>query len=155
MRAMVLRTPADVSHSPLIAEQRPTPEPGRGEVRLRVLCCGVCHTDLHLVEGELRAPRLPLVPGHQIVGEVEACGPGVDSSWLGRRVGVPWLAWTCGGCDACLGGTENLCPSARFTGFDADGGFAQQALAAVDFLVELPDEMGDPVSAAPLLCGGV
>ena len=130
----------------------PLPEPGPGEVLLRVLACGVCHTDLHIVEGELIPPRLPLIPGHQAVAEVvrEGIGAGLTP---GTRVGVPWLGWACGECGFCKRGEENLCRSARFTGFHADGGFADYMLAAAAFTLPLPDSLA-PAEAAPLLCAG-
>jgi propanol-preferring alcohol dehydrogenase len=124
------------------------------EVRLRVRACGVCHTDLHTVEGELRLPRLPLIPGHQIVGVVEKLGQGAKRFALGQRVGVPWLNWACGECDFCRKGLENLCPNARFTGLHADGGYAQYAVAPEGFAYPIPEQFRDEL-AAPLLCAGV
>ncbi|HET8651739.1 MAG TPA: zinc-dependent alcohol dehydrogenase family protein [Gaiellaceae bacterium] len=149
MRAMVLRAPGE----PLVAEERPLPEPGAGELRVRVLACGVCRTDLHIVDGELREPTLPLVLGHQIVGVVDEVGAGVGQM-PGARVGIPWLGWTCGECDYCLTGRENLCDRARFTGYDLDGGFAEAAVADARFGFRIPD--GYPaLQAAPLLCAGL
>jgi alcohol dehydrogenase, propanol-preferring len=129
---------------PLELRDLPVPEPGPGQVLLRVLACGVCRTDLHVVDGELPRPKLPLVPGHQIVGESED----------GRRLGVPWLGWTCGRCRYCLSGRENLCDEARFTGYDLDGGYAEYAVADERFCFPLPDGYPD-VQAAPLLCAGL
>jgi propanol-preferring alcohol dehydrogenase len=119
-----------------------------------VAACGVCRTDLHIVGGELTEPKLPLVPGHQIVGRVEEVGEGVDSLATGGRVGVPWLGWTCGECRYCLSGRENLCDRARFTGYDADGGFAEAAVADARFCFPIPEGYPD-LQAAPLLCAGL
>jgi propanol-preferring alcohol dehydrogenase len=149
-RAMVLERPG----APLRAEERPRPEPGPGQVRLRVSACGVCRTDLHVVDGELPGLGRPVVPGHQIVGVVDGTGPGVEPRWLGRRVGVPWLGWTCGACRFCRSGRENLCPEARFTGYQLDGGFAEHAVADARYAFPLPDTFPD-VHAAPLLCAGL
>jgi propanol-preferring alcohol dehydrogenase len=129
---------------PLELRDLPVPEPGPGQVLLRVRACGICRTDLHVVDGELPRPKLPLVPGHQIVGESED----------GRRLGVPWLGWTCGRCRYCLSGRENLCDEARFTGYDLDGGYAEYAVADERFCFPLPDGYPD-VQAAPLLCAGL
>lgn len=130
------------------------PEPGAGQVRLRVAACGVCRTDLHVVDGELPDLGRPVVPGHQVVGVVEAVGPGVDRVRVGQRVGVPWLGWTCGGCGFCARGRENLCPRARFTGYHVDGGFAEQAVADARYCFEIPEGYPD-LQAAPLLCAGL
>ncbi|HET7568659.1 MAG TPA: zinc-dependent alcohol dehydrogenase family protein [Gaiellaceae bacterium] len=140
MRAMVLHAPGEA----LRLEDVPVPEPGPGEVLLRVLACGVCRTDLHVVDGELAEPALPLVPGHQIVGVAED----------GRRLGVPWLGWTCGECRYCRSGRENLCERARFTGYDRDGGYAEYAVADERFCFPIPDGYPD-LQAAPLLCAGL
>src|SRR5579871_3186994 len=129
---------------PLRLEELPEPEPGPGQVLLRVLACGVCRTDLHVVDGELTRPKLPLVPGHQIVGVTED----------GRRLGVPWLGWTCGECRYCRSGRENLCDRARFTGYDLDGGYAEWTVADERFCFALPDGFGD-LEVAPLLCAGL
>jgi propanol-preferring alcohol dehydrogenase len=128
-------------------------EPGPGEVRISVSACGVCRTDLHLVDGELPDPRLPIVPGHEIVGRIEAAGPGVSLE-PGLRVGVPWLGWTCGRCEWCRRGQENLCPEARFTGYQIDGGYATHAIADARFVFPLPSAYADQ-EAAPLLCAGL
>jgi propanol-preferring alcohol dehydrogenase len=130
------------------------PEPGPGQVLLRVLTCGVCRTDLHIVDGELDRPKLPLVPGHQIVARVEAAGPGAERFGPGDRVGVPWLGWTCGACVYCRSGRENLCERALFTGYTLDGGYAEFAVADQDYCFRLPEALGD-VGAAPLLCAGM
>jgi propanol-preferring alcohol dehydrogenase len=151
---MILRVPRPAEENPLEPADLPVPEPGPGEVRLRVLACGVCHTDLHLAEGELSLPRLPLVPGHQIVGLVDAVGAGVSGIKLRQRVGVPWLYWADGQCESCHRGQENLCPNALFTGKDVDGGFEEAMLAPADFVYPLPAGFPDE-QAAPLLCAGV
>ncbi len=135
-------------------ELRPLPRPGSGELLLRVEACGVCRTDLHLVDGELPDPVLPVVPGHEIVGRVEAVGPGVTGFEPGRRVGVPWLGWTCGSCRHCRRERENLCDRARFTGYQIDGGYAEMALADARYCFPLPED-ADPVALAPLLCAGL
>jgi len=131
----------------------PDPEPGPGQALVAVHACGVCRTDLHIVDGELRAPRSPLVPGHQIAGTVLAAGDGADLE-PGARIGIPWLAWTCGGCRFCRSGRENLCERARFTGLDVDGGYATRAVADARYCFPLPEGYGD-LEAAPLLCAGL
>jgi propanol-preferring alcohol dehydrogenase len=150
MKAMVL----DRSGEPLRETERLIPSPGPGEVRLRVRACGVCRTDLHVVDGELPDLGRPIVPGHQIVGVVEAIGPSVEGLAVGRRVGVPWLGWTCGACGFCRSGRENLCREARFTGYHLDGGFAECAVADARYCFAIPDLYPD-VQAAPLLCAGL
>lgn len=130
------------------------PMPGRGEIRLKVEACAVCRTDLHVVDGDLPHPKLPLIPGHEIIGIVDGIGEGVDRRILGRRVGVPWLGHTCGSCPYCLSGAENLCDKPLFTGYTRDGGFATHVVADADYAFEL-DADGDPVSLAPLLCAGL
>ncbi|MDI5984151.1 zinc-dependent alcohol dehydrogenase family protein [Halomonas sp. M4R5S39] len=149
MRAMRLHAPGQS----LVPEEIPRPAPGRGEVQLRVLACGVCRTDLHVVDGELPAPRLPLVPGHEIVGEVTELGEGVTGVAVGERVGVPWLGWTCGECESCRRGEENLCERAEFTGYTRDGGYAEYAMADARYCFPVHDE--DAQAAAPLLCAGL
>jgi propanol-preferring alcohol dehydrogenase len=146
VRAMVLDAPG----RPLRLEDRPPPEPGPGEVLVRVRACAVCRTDLHIVDGELVPPRLPLVPGHEVVGIVERGGGFAP----GTRVGVPWLGWTCGACPACAAGRENLCPRARFTGFSLDGGYADALVADARYCFPLPEGYDD-ARAAPLLCAGL
>src|SRR5438876_245488 len=150
MRAMVLGQPGQK----LQAQDLPEPSPGPGQLRIRVLACAVCRTDLHVVDGELPIPTLPLVPGHEIVGEVDRLGPGVDSFQLGERVGIPWLGWTCGICEFCQSDRENLCEQARFTGYTIDGGYAEMAVADARFCFRIPDSYRD-VEAAPLLCAGL
>ncbi len=137
----------------LVARALPRPEPAPGQVRLRVKACGVCRTDLHILDGELRARRLPLVPGHQVVGVVEALGASAARWTAGERVGVPWLAWACGACDYCRAERENLCDAARFTGYDVDGGYAEHVVVDERFAFPIPDAYSD-VEAAPLLCAG-
>ena len=153
MLAQRLDTPVSVDKNPLTLVDIPIPEPGPGQVRLRVRYCGVCHTDLHLAEGEIHPPSLPVVPGHQVVGVIEAVSPGVSIE-VGQRVGVPWLHRTCGVCEFCLRGEQNLCPNAQFTGFHVDGGFAECMLADSRFVLPIPDEIKDD-QAAPLLCAGI
>ena len=138
---------------PLLSEQREIPEAGPGQVLLRVRACGVCRTDLHVVDGELPDLHLPIVPGHEIVGEVIDCGVGVTVA-VGTRLGVPWLGHTCGHCRFCLAGEENLCDFARFTGYQIDGGFAEYVVADARYCFELPDSIDD-ARAAPLLCAGL
>ena len=150
MRAMQLRQ----LRTPLALVELPVPEPAAGQLLLKVTACAVCRTDLHLLDGELDDPRLPLVPGHQIVGVVQALGPGAHRFSPGDRVGVPWLGQTCGRCALCVSGRENLCESAVFTGYHRDGGFAQFAVAAEQFCFALPADYSD-AQAAPLLCAGL
>jgi propanol-preferring alcohol dehydrogenase len=154
MKACVLRRPGPVETSPLSFEELPAPEPGDDEVLVRVRACGVCRTDLHVVEGELPARRSPIVPGHQVVGEVTALGRRAAGLEPGARVGVAWLHRTCGACKHCRGGRENLCPQALFTGWSADGGFAEYLTAPAAFVYELPAGFAD-LEAAPLLCAGI
>jgi propanol-preferring alcohol dehydrogenase len=130
------------------------PRPGPGQVRIRVAACGVCRTDLHLVDGDLAHPGRPVVPGHEIVGRVAELGAGVDGLALGDRVGVPWLGWTCGTCEQCRAGRENLCPHAQFTGWQLDGGYAEQVVADARYVFKLPERYRDD-EAAPLLCAGL
>lgn len=150
MRAMVLERPG----APLRLELLPVPEPGPGEVLLKVAACGVCRTDLHIVDGELEPHRLPLVPGHEIAGTVAKLGADVVNWSVGDRVGVPWLGSTCGRCEWCTSGRENLCDAARFTGYDRDGGYAEYATARAEFCLPLPATY-DAVHVAPLLCAGL
>jgi propanol-preferring alcohol dehydrogenase len=150
VKAMVLERPGE----PLREGSRPALSPGPGQVLLRVRACGVCRTDLHVVDGELPPLGRPVVPGHQIVGEVEAVGAGVERLSLGQRVGVPWLGWTCGSCRFCAGGRENLCAEARFTGYHIEGGFAEQAVADARYTFPIPEGYPD-LQAAPLLCAGL
>jgi propanol-preferring alcohol dehydrogenase len=150
MRAMVLERPG----RPLVLQELPVPEPGPGQVLLRIRACGVCRTDLHIVAGELPGPKLPLVLGHQIVGEVVRAGPGANRFVPGQRVGVPWLGWTCGECRYCRSGLENLCDRARFTGYTLDGGFAEYTVADERYCFPIPAGYPDE-QAAPLLCAGL
>jgi len=154
MRAMVLTHPAPIEEKPLELREVPLPEPGPGEVRIRVSTCGVCHTDLHVAEGDLPLSKSPLILGHQIVGRVDALGPGTGRFAPGARVGVAWLHRTCGECRYCLRGRENLCEKALFTGYQVDGGFAEYTLAPEAFIYPIPEEFSDE-EAAPLLCGGI
>lgn len=154
MRAMVLEQQRPAEERPLQPREIPTPTPGPGEVRVRVRACGICRTDLHISEGDLPLRKSPLVPGHQIVGVVDALGAGVRNFREGDRVGVPWLYWTCGECRYCAKGLENLCERAHFTGWDADGGYAEAMLVSEAFAYPLPEGFSD-LAAAPLLCAGV
>jgi alcohol dehydrogenase, propanol-preferring len=157
MRAMILdapRTPSPERSAPLREAEVETPTPGRGEVLIRVAACAVCRTDLHIIDGELPRPKLPLVPGHEIAGTVAALGEGCTRATAGMRVGVPWLAWTCQQCRYCLSGQENLCDRAQFTGYDRDGGYAEYTVADERFIVPLPSSESD-AHAAPLLCAGL
>jgi propanol-preferring alcohol dehydrogenase len=151
MRAMVLHQPK----RPLQLQDVATPTPGPGQLLIRVAACAVCRTDLHIFDGELPQPKIPLIPGHQIVGYVEAIGSGVDGFAKGQRVGVPWLAWTDGSCPYCRSGRENLCDNARFTGYTVDGGYAELVVADAGFTFHVDAELGDDVAAAPLLCAGM
>jgi propanol-preferring alcohol dehydrogenase len=150
MKAMVLAAPGQA----LRESELPVPEPGPGQVAVAVSACGVCRTDLHVVDGELPDPKLPLVPGHQIVGSVVGAGPGAERFAAGARVGIPWLGWTCGECRYCLGGRENLCDRARFTGYQLDGGYAEAVVADERFCFPVPEGYDD-LQAAPLLCAGL
>ncbi len=150
MRAMLL----EHARRPLRLTDLPDPEPGPGQVLIQVTACGVCRTDLHILDGELEHPKLPLVPGHQIVGTVAGAGEGAERFAPGTRVGVPWLGWTDGECRYCRSGRENLCDNARFTGYDLDGGYAELAVADERFCFPLPEGYGD-LDVAPLLCAGL
>ena len=150
MCVMSLARPGDR----LLEEQRPLPAPGAGEIRLRILACGVCRTDLHVVDGDLTRPKLPVVPGHEIVGVVDALGAGVLGFSQGQRVGVPWLGHTCGACPYCTTARENLCDDPEFTGYTRDGGYATHVIADASFCFPLPDD-SDPAMQAPLLCAGL
>jgi alcohol dehydrogenase, propanol-preferring len=150
VRAQILTA----AHRPLVACDLAPPRPAAGEVLIAVKACAVCRTDLHIVDGELDRPKLPLVPGHEIVGAVVETGADVDRFRIGDRVGVPWLGWTCGVCDYCRSGRENLCDKARFTGYQIDGGYAELAVADQRYCFAIPAEFGD-VAAAPLLCAGL
>lgn len=151
---MVLEQPAPAESSPLHLRDVPTPNPGASELRVRVLCCGLCHTDLHTVEGDLPLPRLPVIPGHQIVGIVDAIGRGVRAFREGDRIGIPWLHWTDGICRYCRNDLENLCEQAQFTGLHVNGGYAEYTLVPQDFAYSVPGIFSDE-NAAPLLCAGI
>jgi propanol-preferring alcohol dehydrogenase len=151
MLAMTLTAAAAGQVDPV---DRADPVPGPGEVRVRIGACGVCRTDLHVVDGELPDIPVPIVPGHEIVGTVDAVGDGVSELGLGDRVGVPWLGYTCGRCEYCTSGRENLCPNARFTGYTRDGGYAEATIADARYAFRLPEAFDD-ASAAPLLCAGL
>ena len=150
MRAMILESP---SH-PLVLRELARPKPGAGQLLLRVAACAVCRTDLHVLDGELPNPKLPLILGHEIVGRVEEIGPDIHGFCIGDRLGIPWLGWTCGKCRFCLTNRENLCQRARFTGYTIDGGYAEFTVADSRFCFSLPDSYDD-VAAAPLLCAGL
>ncbi len=150
MDAMVLERQGE----PLRAAELPEPEPGPGQLRVRVRACGVCRTDLHIVDGDLSEPKLPLVPGHQIVGVVDRLGGGASRFEPGQRVGIPWLGWTDGDCRYCRSGRENLCDRALFTGYQLDGGYAEAAVADERFCFPIPDAFSN-LEAAPLLCAGL
>jgi propanol-preferring alcohol dehydrogenase len=154
MRALLLESPQPADHSPLRAAELPVPDPGPEEIRVRIRCCAVCHTDLHIVEGDLPLPKLPLVPGHQIVGLIDALGSGVRTLKAGDRVGIPWLYSTDGTCNYCQRQTENLCEQARFTGYHVHGGYAEYCTVREDFAHPIPTSFSDQ-QAAPLLCAGV
>jgi propanol-preferring alcohol dehydrogenase len=154
VRAWAVGRPGPIDTGPLERVERKVPEPWSGQVRVRVAACGVCRTDLHLAEGDLD-PRCPgVVPGHEVVGRVDRVGSGCTLLAEGDRIGIPWLARTCGTCRFCLGGRENLCLDPRFTGWDVDGGYAEYAVVDERFAYRLPDDLGD-VEVAPLLCAGI
>ena len=154
MIAMVLRNTGDVAADPLLLHDLPAPEPGPGEVLVAVSVCGICRTDLHVIEGELDRPKLPLIPGHQAVGIVSQVGSGVTTRRAGERVGIAWLQGTCGQCQFCRSGRENLCLAARFTGYQVDGGYAEYAVVPAPFAYPIPSTFSDE-EAAPLLCAGI
>jgi len=154
VNAMFLPRPASVEDHPLREVARPRPQPGEGEVLIRVEVCGVCHTDLHIVEGDLPPRKADLIPGHQVVGRVESHGEGVTAPAVGARVGVAWLHYACGRCVFCTRGLENLCPEATFTGYDVDGGFAEYVAAPAAFVYPLPEAFSS-LDAAPLMCAGI
>ena len=154
MKACLLRATADIRTNPLVYTEVPDPKPSRGEVLVRVKACGVCRTDLHVIEGELAPRKSPVIPGHQIVGEVVGLGEGAKRSRLGARVGIPWLHQADGTCEYCRAGTENLCDNLSFTGYTVDGGYAEYAVAPEDFVYPIPEGFPDE-QAAPLLCAGI
>lgn len=150
MRAMILERPGE----PLRPVELPTPTPGEGQVRVKVAACGVCRTDLHVVDGDLKEPKLPVIPGHEIVGYVDALGAGVTRLSLGARVGIPWLGHTCGVCRYCRTGHENLCDAPGFTGYQIDGGYADYAVADADYCFPIPGDLPD-THVAPWMCAGL
>ena len=154
MRAWSVATPGPIDTQPLVLDERDVPDPGPGQLRLRVIACGVCRTDLHVVEGDLAPHRVNVVPGHEIVGVVDQLGPGSSIFGRGERVGAAWLARTCGSCRFCLADQENLCVEPTFTGWDVDGGYATFVVVNEDYVYHLPDDFDD-VAAAPLLCAGI
>jgi alcohol dehydrogenase, propanol-preferring len=154
MKAMLLEQIAPIDNSPLKLVDLPMPEPKQGEIRIKVRCCAICRTDLHVIEGDLPKQKLPIVPGHQIVGTVDGLGPGCSKYKAGQRVGAAWLRYTCGKCEFCKAGKENLCESARFTGYHANGGYAEYTLAPEAYCYGIPPGFSD-VEAAPLLCAGI
>jgi propanol-preferring alcohol dehydrogenase len=154
MRAIVLARPAPIETSPLCLAERATPEASEGEIRVRITACGVCRTDLHVSEGDLAPKHVSIVPGHEVVGVVDALGPAAKRFARGDRVGIAWLRDTDGTCAYCRSGRENLCPNARFTGWDHDGGYAEYAVVREDFAYALPPQIDDE-HAAPLLCAGI
>jgi alcohol dehydrogenase, propanol-preferring len=154
MKAWIVRHPGPIDTGPLVFVDRPAPAPDSGEVRVRVTVCGVCRTDLHLAEGDLAPHGADVIPGHEIVGVVDQFGEGVSRFAVGERVGIPWLRRTCGACRFCLRGDENLCLDPRFTGWDADGGYAEHAVVDERYAYRLPDAFAD-AEMAPLLCAGI
>jgi len=153
-KAWAVGVPGPIDTGPLVAVERAIPEPGTGEIRVRIAACGVCRTDLHLAEGDLAPRRAGVVPGHEVVGRVDAVGPGAVRFQVGDRAGIAWLRHTCGRCRWCRRGRENLCPAPEFTGWDTDGGYAEYAVVDEAYAYRLPDGFDD-VSAAPLLCAGI
>ncbi len=154
MKAMVLEKQQQLESDPLKLKDMPVPEPQTGEVRIKISVCGICRTDLHICEGELPAHKMPVIPGHQIIGHIDKLGGSAKEYKTGDRVGIPWLYKTCGKCKYCLKGKENLCADAVFTGYDADGGFAEYMIAPENFIYPVPDQYKDS-EAAPLFCAGV
>lgn len=154
MKAMVLSRTGPVDAGPLQILDVPIPQPGPGQVLVKLKVCGICRTDLHVIEGELERPKLPLIPGHQAVGVISRVGSGVTERTVGERVGIAWLQGTCGQCDFCRSGRENLCVAARFTGYQVDGGYAEYAVAPAPFAYPIPAVFADE-EAAPLLCAGI
>jgi propanol-preferring alcohol dehydrogenase len=154
MKAMVLSKTGTVDTGPLHMQTVPVPQPGPGQLLVELNVCGVCRTDLHVIEGELEKPKLPLIPGHQAVGVISRVGPNVSERTVGERVGIAWLQGTCGQCEFCRSGRENLCSAARFTGYQIDGGYAEYALVPASFAYPIPAVFSDE-EAAPLLCAGI
>lgn len=154
MRAMILRAQRPIAEAPLEAHELTPPEPGSGEIRVRVIACATCRTDLHVVEGDLPPRRMPIVPGHQVVGVVDSAGPGAARFRIGDRVGIAWLRSACGGCRFCLSGRENLCEASTYTGWTHDGGYAEQCTVPEAFAYAIP-ALFDDAAATPLLCAGI
>lgn len=154
MQAMQLQEPNPIGKEPLHEVETAVPIPSANQIRVRITTCGVCHTDLHTVEGDLNLPTLPIIPGHEIIGTVDAVGDDVTAHNVGDRVGIGWLNWTCGECEFCREGLENLCPNARFTGLHVDGGYAQHTVIDQSFAYAIPDAFDD-THAAPLMCAGI
>lgn len=154
MKAMVLSKTGTVDTDPLHMQSVPVPQPGPGQLLVELNVCGVCRTDLHVIEGELERPKLPLIPGHQAVGVITRVGPNVSERVVGERVGIAWLQGTCGQCEFCKSGRENLCSAARFTGYQVDGGYAECAVVPASFAYPIPAVFSDE-EAAPLLCAGI
>ena len=154
MRALRLERQASIDTQPLVAAELPDPDPGPRQLRVRVSVCGLCRTDLHVIEGDLPPVRMPIIPGHQVVGVVDRVGPHCRRFAVGDRVGIAWLRETDGTCDFCVRGEENLCPASRYTGWHEDGGYAEYALVREDFAYRIPDTFADD-EAAPLLCAGI
>lgn len=154
MRAMVLTQPRPVSESPLVLREVDHPKPAADEVQIKVSVCAVCRTDLHIVEGDLALHRTPVIPGHQVVGRIDRLGADVTRFHIGQRIGIAWLRHVDGTCELCRRGRENLCPASSYTGYDADGGYAESAVAPEDFAYELPDGFDDE-HVSPLLCAGL
>ena len=154
MKAMILKGNRNIEEEPLELVEVPDPSPGARQVRIKVSCCGICHTDLHIIEGELPSKKLPVIPGHQVVGTVDVLGKGATRFRLGDRAGVGWLYSSCGGCAFCMDGNENLCARAQFTGYDVDGGYAQYICVPEDSVFPIPKGFPD-LQAAPLFCAGI
>lgn len=154
MKALSITSPQPIENRPLEKTDMPVPEPGYGDIRIRVSVCGACHTDLHIAEGDLPPKKTPVIPGHQIIGHVDKAGPGETGFKQGDRVGVTWLYSSCGQCEFCRDGRENLCDSAQFTGYGRDGGFAEYTVVPASNVFTIPDGFPD-IQAAPLLCAGV
>jgi propanol-preferring alcohol dehydrogenase len=154
MKAMRLFEATQVENAPMTLVDQPIPQPGSGQIRLNINVCGACHTDLHIVEGDIKPPQIPITPGHQVIGIIDEIGDSVEQFAVGDRIGIPWFYDACGTCDFCKTGYENLCPSARFTGFHVDGGYAEYMLAESAFALPIPDAISDD-QAAPLLCAGI
>src|SRR5438876_6933087 len=154
MKAMILEHPAPIESSPLRMRDIPDPQPDAREARIAVHCCAICRTDLHIIEGDLPPAKMPIIPGHQIVGTVDRLGDGCTRLRVGMRVGAAWLRHTCGECRFCTSDRENLCERSEYTGYTADGGYAEFAIVPEDFAYEIPEQFGD-VEASPLLCAGI